>query len=250
MWLQGFLTALNLNNIIWLVLGTLWGLFIGVLPALGPNFAVAIMLPFTYGVDTASAMIFLCATHAACNYGDSLASILINIPGGPGTVATCWDGYPMARQGKAVRALGIATFASFFGGALTWFSLVLLAKPIGKMALSIGAPEYFALGLMALSLVAVAARGETLKGLVMVCLGLLLGSVGVDPVTGVTSRFSFGILWLEAGVPIVVSTLGIFAISQIISLMEEKLGPAFSNREGDTLLQMLSILSAKCLISH
>jgi putative tricarboxylic transport membrane protein len=222
MWIEGFLTALNFNYVLWLILGTLWGLFIGVLPALGPNFAVAIMLPFTYGMDTASALIFLCAAHASCNYGDSLASILVNIPGGPGTVATCWDGYPMARQGKATRALGIATFASFTGGAITWLSLVLLAKPIGEMAMAIGAPEYFALGVMALGLVSVAGRGETLKGVIMACVGLLLAAVGQDPVTGVTSRFSFGIMWLEAGIPIVVSTLGIFAISQIISLLEEK----------------------------
>ena len=222
MWLEGFLTALNFNYLLWLILGTIWGLFIGVLPALGPNFAVAIMLPFTYGMDTASALIFLCAAHASCNYGDSLASILINIPGGPGTVATCWDGHPMARQGQASRALGIATLASFFGGAVTWVSLVLLAKPAGELAMTIGGPEYFALGVMALGLVSVAGRGETLKGVIMACLGLLLSTVGQDPVTGVTFRFSFGIMWLEAGIPIVVSTLGIFAISQIISLLEEK----------------------------
>ncbi len=117
MWLEGFLNALSFSNILWLLLGTLIGLVIGVLPALGANFGVALMLPLTFGMDPATAIIFLVAIHAACNYGDSVASIVINVPGGPGTVATCWDGYPMAQQGKAGKALGIATLSSFIGGA-------------------------------------------------------------------------------------------------------------------------------------
>ncbi|ATW27188.1 tripartite tricarboxylate transporter permease [Candidatus Formimonas warabiya] len=221
MWLDGFVAALSSTNILWLLLGTLFGLVIGVLPALGSNFGVALMLPFTFGLDPAAAMVFLTAVHASCNYGDSLSSILINVPGGPGTVATCWDGYPMAQQGRAGRALGIATLASFVGGAIAWFSLVLLAKPIGVFSMQIGAPEYFALGVMALSLVSIASKGETMKGIIMVCLGLVLASIGQDPVTGTSVRYSFGILWLEAGIPVVVSTLGIFAVSQIMNMLEE-----------------------------
>ncbi|MEW6275990.1 MAG: tripartite tricarboxylate transporter permease [Bacillota bacterium] len=221
MWVAGFLAALSGGNILWLFLGTFFGLIIGVLPALGANFGVALMLPFTFGLDTAAALIFLCAIHAACNYGDSIASILLNVPGGPGTVATCWDGYPMAQQGMGGRALGIATLSSFIGGTIAWLSLAGLAIPIGNLAMKIGGPEYFVLGLMALSLVSVASKGETIKGLIMACLGLLLSTIGQDPVTGLTYRFSFGIPWLEAGIPIVVSTLGIFAIAQIITLLEE-----------------------------
>jgi len=221
LWLDGFVGALSSENIIWLFLGTFLGLIIGVLPALGANFGVALMLPFTFGLDPAAALIFLCAIHASTNYGDSIASILLNVPGGPGTVATCWDGYPMAQQGKAGQALGIATLSSFIGGAIAWLSLAALAKPIGELAMIIGAPEYFMLGLMALSLVSVASRGETAKGLIMACFGLILSTIGQDPVTGLAYRFTFGTLWLEAGIPIVVSTLGIFAISQIIILFEE-----------------------------
>lgn len=223
MWVQGFLAVLSsFNNIAWLLVGTFWGLFIGILPVLGASFAVILLLPFTYRLETATAIILLCSAHAATNYGDSLTSILINVPGSPATVATCWDGYPMARKGQAGRALGIATLASFLGGAGAWLSLALMAKPMTEtVAYSIGPPEYFALGLMALCLVSVAGKGETIKGIVMACLGLVLSCVGEDPLTGYNYRFSFGILWLEAGFPIVVTTLGIFAVAQIIRMLEE-----------------------------
>ena len=109
MWLEGFQLALGGANVAWLLLGSLVGLVVGVLPGLGPTFGVALMLPFTFSMEPGTALIFLCAIHAACNYGDSFSSLMLNVPGGPGTVATCWDGYPMAKKGQAGRALGIAT---------------------------------------------------------------------------------------------------------------------------------------------
>lgn len=221
MWIEGFLNALSGTNLLWLGLGTVIGLIVGVLPALGANFAVALMLPFTFGMNPVTAIIFLVAIHAACNYGDSVASIVVNVPGGPGTVATCWDGYPMAQQGKAGKALGIATLSSFIGGAGTWLFLAVLVGPITKFALAIGAPEYFALGVMALGLISVASKGETIKGLIMAMFGLALSTVGQDEATGLTFRFAYGIPSLEAGIPIVVSTLGIFALSQVMVLLEE-----------------------------
>lgn len=220
MWIEGFTNALSGMNILWLLLGSVIGLVIGVLPALGANFGVALMLPFTFGMEPAAAIIMLCAIHAACNYGDSITSILLNVPGGPGTVATCWDGHPMAQQGRGGEALGIATFSSFLGGVAVWLMLALLVNPITKLALAFGAPEYFALVFMALGLVSVAAKGETLKGLIMACTGLALSAVGQDEVLGTTYRFTFGIPMLEAGIPIVVSTLGIFAIPQVIEMLE------------------------------
>jgi len=221
MWVEGFLNALSGTNLLWLGIGTVIGLIVGVLPALGANFAVALMLPFTFGMNPVTAIIFLVAIHAACNYGDSVASIVVNVPGGPGTVATCWDGYPMAQQGRAGKALGIATLSSFIGGAGTWLFLAVLVGPITKFALAIGAPEYFALGVMALGLISVASKGETIKGLIMAMFGLALSTVGQDEATGLTFRFAYGIPSLEAGIPIVVSTLGIFALSQVMVLLEE-----------------------------
>ncbi len=221
MWVEGFMNALSGMNILWLFLGSAIGLVVGVLPVLGAAFGVALALPFTFGMDPAGAIILLCAIHASCNYGDSITSILLNIPGSAATVASCWDGYPLAQQGRGGEALGIATFSSFIGGLAVWLMFVLLVSPITKIALSFGSPEYFALMIMALGLISVAANGETLKGLIMVCMGLALSAVGQDEVLGTTYRFTYGIPWLEAGIPIVVSTLGIFAIPQVIEMLEE-----------------------------
>jgi len=231
MWLQGFETALSGLNPVFLLLGTLIGLVIGVLPAVGPSFGVTLALPFTFGMDAATALIFLCAIQSACAFGDSITSILLNVPGGPGTVASCWEGYPMTRQGKAGTALGIATSASLAGGILGWLSFVLLAGPMTAFALMIGAPEYFVLGVMALTLISIASKGETIKGLVMGCLGLLLGMIGSDPVTGMTYRFNFGLEALEPGVEITLGALAIFALPQLVEMLEE----------GGTIVQMAQI---------
>ena len=220
-WLQAFQLALTGSNLVFLILGTIFGLILGVLPAIGGALGLALVLPFTYVLDPATAVILIMAIHAAAAYGDSVTSILLNIPGGPGTVASCWDGYPMTQQGKGGRALGIATFGSLIGGVIGWLSLVALMGPIMVIALEIGAPEYFALGVMALALVSIASKGETLKGLIMACLGLLFATVGQDPVSGLANRFTFGQVFLEDKIPIVVSTLGIFAMSQMIFLMEQ-----------------------------
>ena len=173
MWIQGFQAALSGSNPLMLALGTVVGLVVGVLPAVGPSFGVTLALPFTYGLDPAAAMILLCAIQASCAYGDSIASILVNVPGGPGTVATMWEGYPLTRQGKAGTALGIATAASLAGGIIGWLSFVVLAGPMTAFAMMIGGPEYFVLGIMALALISLASKGETVKGVVMACLGLL-----------------------------------------------------------------------------
>src|SRR5574341_1481682 len=109
MWVQGFELAFQAQNLLYLLAGTGIGLVVGVLPGLGPLFGVALMLPFTFGMSPTTAIIFLVSIHAATAYGDSIASILINTPGGPGSVAACWDGYPLAKQGKAAMALGIST---------------------------------------------------------------------------------------------------------------------------------------------
>ena len=122
MWLEGFQIALSGTNLLYLFLGTAFGLVIGVLPAVGPAFGVVLMLPFTFGMEPATAVIFLMAIHASCTYGDSVSSILINVPGGPGTMASSWDGYPMAQRGEAGRALGIATLGSFLGGVVAWLA--------------------------------------------------------------------------------------------------------------------------------
>ena len=220
LWLAGFQLALSPQNLLYLFLGTLIGLIVGALPGLGAIFGVALMLPFTFGLPPATAIIFLVSIHAATAYGDSIASILINTPGGPGSIATCWDGYPMAQQGKGGTALGISTFGSVLGGISGWLCLVLIAPLLVSFALKIGAAEYFSLGIMALALLAVGSRGETVKGLFMGCLGLMLAFIGKDPINGI-NRLTFGTLYLEDGLKIVPVTVGLFALSQVMTLAEQ-----------------------------
>ena len=221
LWFEGFQLALSGANLLFLLLGTCLGLIVGVIPVVGPSFGVTLALPFTSGMDPATAVILLAAIQSSAAYGDSIASILINVPGGPGTVASMWEGYPMTRKGKAGTALGIATGASFVGGLLGWFSFVLLAAPMTAFALMIGAPEYFVLGVAALALISIASKGETVRGLIMGCIGLLLGMMGPDPVSGITYRFSFGIAALEPGIDIALGALAIFALPQLVTLLEE-----------------------------
>ncbi|MBI2319847.1 MAG: tripartite tricarboxylate transporter permease [Betaproteobacteria bacterium] len=220
MWLEGFMIALQPVNLFYLVVGTAFGLVIGALPGLGPMFAVALTLPLTFGMDPASAIILLAAVHAATAYGDSFASILINTPGGVGSVASCWDGYPMAQKGQAGVAMGISALGSFMGGIIGWISLVAISPLLILVALRMGPPEYFMVALMALSLLALASHGQVLKGLFLGGIGLLLAFIGRDPITA-EARFTFGYLYLEDGVPLAPTVLGLFALSQVLVLSEQ-----------------------------
>jgi putative tricarboxylic transport membrane protein len=220
MWLEGFFTALLPLNVLYLVLGTAVGMIIGALPGLGPLFAVALMLPLTFGMAPATAIIFLTAVHAATAYGDSFSSIVINTPGGVGSVASCWDGYPMAQKGQAGVAMGISTLGSFLGGVIGWISLVALSPVLIAFALKMGPPEYFMVAVLALSLLSLAAGDEIMKGLFLAAIGLLLSFVGRDPITA-EARFTFGSLYLEDGIPLASVVLGLFALSQVLVLAEE-----------------------------
>ncbi len=220
MWIEGFLTALQPLNLVYLILGSTFGLIIGALPGLGPLFGVALMLPLTFGMNPATAIIFLSAVHAATAYGDSFASILINTPGGVGSVASCWDGYPMAQKGQAGVAMGISTLGSFAGGVIGWISLVALSPLLVWVALKMGPAEYFMVSLMALSLLALASGGQPLKGLFLGGIGLLLSFIGRDPITA-EARFTFGWPYLEDGLPLAPVVLGLFALSQVLVLSAE-----------------------------
>lgn len=221
MWIEGFLTALQPINLIYLIAGTAFGMVIGALPGLGPLFGVALMLPLTFGMPAATAIIFLTAVHAATAYGDSFASIMINAPGGVGSVASCWDGYPMAQKGQAGTAMGISTFGSFIGGVTGWISLVVLSPLLIAVAVNMGPPEYFMVSVMALSLLSLASGEQPLKGLFLGGIGLLLSFVGRDPITA-EARFTFGITYLEDGLPLAAVVLGLFALSQALVLSQEE----------------------------
>ncbi len=220
MWWQGFQIAVEGNNLLFLLIGTVVGLIIGALPGLGPLFAVALMMPLTYGMPPATAIIMLAAVHAACAYGDSLASILVNVPGGVGSVASCWDGFPLAKKGKAALALGISAGGSFFGGIVGWLSLVLISPFLMEIALKMGPAEYFMLAILALSLLSMASHGKAIQSLILGGFGMLLAFVGSAPITAL-QRMTFGVSFLEDGLPLVPVTVGIFALSQAMVLAEK-----------------------------
>ena len=218
--LTAVVNALSPINLMFLLLGSVVGLIIGVLPGLGPIFATALVLPFTFSMEPATALIFLAATYASTAYGDGITSILLNVPGGPGGVAITFDGYPLTRQGKAADALGALVGASFIGGLVGVAALIFIAPPIAELSLHIGPAEFFMMAIFGLSMVALAAKGDTIKGLILGCLGLIVSFVGMDVTTG-AMRFTMGSMFLEDGISVISATIGLFAISQVFILAEE-----------------------------
>ncbi len=207
-------------NLTYLLSGSVLGLVIGAAPGLGPVFGLAIFLSMTFSMPVEGAIIFMAALYASSVYGGSVTAILLNTPGTPGSVATCFDGYALSKKGQAGRALGASTIGSFIGGITGVLSLLLLGPALAKAALLIGPPEYFMLAVVGLSLVALASKGNSIKGIAMGGLGLLLAFVGRSVVTG-ERRFVFDTIYLEDGVPFVPVVIGVFAFAQVLVLANE-----------------------------
>lgn len=220
MWAHGFMQAFSTYNFMFVLFGTVLGLLVGVLPGVGPNFAIAMLLPLTFHLPPTTAIIFLCAVYAATSYGDSISSILINVPGGGGSVPACWDGYPMARQGRGGLALGLSAIGSWFGGVCSWAFMVLFSPVLVAFAMMIGPPEIFMVGLLALSMLAVAVKGNTIKGIIMACVGILLSCIGQDAIVG-SYRYTFGIEYLQDGIDLIPLVVGVFALSEILAMVSE-----------------------------
>ena len=216
----GFSIALTPINLLYCFLGSFIGTAIGVLPGLGPPATIALLLPVTYGIPATSAVILLAGIFYGAMYGGSTTSILLNIPGEAASVVTCLDGYQMARQGRAGAALAISAFASFIAGTLSIVALMLLAPPLAAIALRFGPPENFALFLLGLMMVGYLAGSSMTKGLLMACVGLLLGTVGLDPIMG-TQRFTFGVFKLSEGFEFILVAMGIFGISEVLVNVEQ-----------------------------
>ena len=183
---------------------------------------MALLLPATYKFSPTSTIILLAGIYYGVQYGGSTTSILINIPGEASSVITCIDGYQMARQGRAGPALGIAAIGSFIAGTIANIGLMFVAVPLSKAALSFGPPEYFALMCTGLLIVTYLAQGSILKAIIMALAGIILGSIGLDAITGLP-RFTFGIDELTDGVGIIPLVMGLFGISEILQNLEESL---------------------------
>lgn len=218
----GWSVAFSAANLLYCFVGVLVGTLIGVLPGIGPTGAIAILLPVTYGMDPASAVIMLAGVYYGSQYGGSTTSILVNIPGEAGSVVTCLDGYKMARQGRAGRALGIAALGSFIAGTAGVILIMFVAKPTTALALLFGPPEFFSLVLLAMLMTIFLANQSRTKALVMIALGVVLSQVGLDLVTA-KAKFTLGTSYLQDGVPLVPLVMGLFGISEILLNLETKI---------------------------
>ncbi len=208
--------VLTLQNILLVLAGVAAGNVFGVIPGLNAPIAVALALPITFTLDTMPAVSLLMGLYMGCVTGGLVSATLLKIPGTAASVATTFDGYPMAKSGRATEALSHGTFASLFGGLFSFICLVLLAPVLSRMAVGFGPWEYFATATLALVLVCVMLRGRTLKAFIALCIGLLLRTVGMSPVDGISARYTFGSYQLESGFNLIVVIIGVFALPEII----------------------------------
>ncbi len=217
--LLGLTTVMTLHNLLLVFGGCAAGTLIGMLPGLGPISAIALMIPITYGFEPASGMILLSGVYYGAIFGGSTSSILINAPGVAGTVATAFDGYPLAQKGLAGKALALAAWSSFAGGTLAALMLVMAAPILAKLSLGFQSADYFVLMLLGLSLVsAFSPPGQYLKSLLMTCLGLMLSTVGTDLSAGV-QRFTFGRMDLIDGISFLLLAMGTFALAEAVMMV-------------------------------
>ena len=184
--MSGFGIAATVTNLLYCLLGAVAGTLVGILPGLGPIAGIALLIPVTFGLNPTSAIIMLCGIYYGAMYGGSTTSILLNVPGETASVITCIDGYQMARKGRAGPALAICAIGSFTAGTLGIFGMVFLAPPLAQAALAFGPPEYFSLMVCGFIVLSNVTGGSLIKSLMMAVVGLIIGTVGLDPVTGDT----------------------------------------------------------------
>jgi putative tricarboxylic transport membrane protein len=218
----GLQTALQWNNLLLCFIGVLIGTLVGVLPGLGPAASISLLLPATFKLPPATAIIMLAGIYYGAMYGGSTTSILVNVPGEAASAVTCLDGYQMAKQGRAGVALGISAFGSFIAGTLAILGLMLVAPPMANFALKFGPPEYFSLMIMGLVILSFLSSGPIWKSLLIASLGIFLGAIGIDTFDGVP-RFCMDIPQFFDGIGIVPVVMGLFGVSEILLNAERAL---------------------------
>jgi putative tricarboxylic transport membrane protein len=217
--LYGFSVGLTPINLLYCALGVVLGTLVGVLPGIGPLGGITLLLPTTFGMEPISAIIMLAGIYYGAMYGGSTTSILVNIPGEAASVVTCFDGYQMARQGRAGPALSIAALGSYIAGSLSVVGLMLLAPMLARLALKFGPPEQFSLMLLGLVILAYMGTGSVLKALMMIVLGLTLATVGIDHLSGYM-RFTYGHVQLGDGISFLAVAMGLFGVAEILTNLE------------------------------
>ncbi|THV12381.1 tripartite tricarboxylate transporter permease [Rhizobium rhizophilum] len=216
---MGLTVASSITNLGYCLLGVFLGTAIGVLPGLGPVATIAMLLPLTFGLPPETALIMLAGIYYGAQYGGSTTAILVNLPGEPSSVVTALDGYQMARQGHAGRALSTAAIGSFIAGTISTLLIALFAPALAVVALQFGPAEYFALMVLGLIASIVMASGSLLQAFGMILTGLLLGMVGTD-VNSAVPRFTFDVPMLSDGINFVVLAMGIFGLGEIVANLE------------------------------
>ncbi|MBE6423474.1 tripartite tricarboxylate transporter permease [Succinivibrio dextrinosolvens] len=219
---EGFILALSPLNILLMVLATAIGVSIGCLPGLSAAMGVALLLPVTFGMSPSTGLIVLGSIYCGAIFGGSISAILIHTPGTPASAATAIEGYQLTIRGKAAKALTVACFASFCGGLLSCISLYFFSPLLAKLALQFKSPEYFWLSLFGLTIIAGVASKSMIKGLMSGVIGLLISTIGMDPMEGV-ERFMFGMSTLYNGIDTTCALIGLFSMSQILILAEKRI---------------------------
>jgi putative tricarboxylic transport membrane protein len=213
--MEGFGLATTIQNLAYCLIGAVVGTLIGVLPGLGPIAGIALLIPATFGLNPTSALIMLAGIYYGAMYGGSTTSILMNVPGETASVITCIDGYQMAQHGRAGPALAICAIGSFIGGTISIFGLTFLAPPLAEAALAFGPAEFFSLMVFGFVVLSNVTGTSLIKALMMAVVGLILGTIGLDPVTG-NERFTFGSTYLLGGIEFVAVAIGVFGIGEIL----------------------------------
>jgi putative tricarboxylic transport membrane protein len=211
----------SLKSILIIFFGVSTGIMIGAMPGLTATMGVALLIPVTFGMDAASGLILLGSIYCGAIYGGSISAILLQVPGTPSSIATSYDGFPMTKKGEGDRALKVAITSSFCGGIISTFLLLLFAPPLASFALMFGAAEYFWVAMVGLAVIISLSASSIIKGFISACIGLLVGTIGIDMVTGV-SRFTFGNPQLLDGVSVIVLLIGLYSIPQALVMIEDK----------------------------
>lgn len=214
---SGLFALLTPQAMLFLSLGVVYGLIIGILPGLGGIVAMALLLPFTYGFDPAATMALLLGAHIATIWGSSVTGILFRVPGAAKSLALVFDGFPMTQQGRAKEALGASATAAMLGGVIGAIFLAMSIPIIRPVMLALGPSEYLMMAIWGMTIIATFSEGTLIKGLISACVGVLIAFIGMDPVTA-TPRFTFGSIYLLDGVSFPVAMIGLFAIGEMIKL--------------------------------
>lgn len=218
--MDGFGIIGGIIPILIITLGVMMGIIAGAMPGLSPSMGVALLVPFTYTMSPTLALILLVSIYIAANYGGSITAVTINAPGTPASVVTSFDGYPLTQKGEPGIGLGVSLVSSAVGGILGTLILIFFSAPLAKLALKFHPAEYFALAMFGLTTVASLGGKNWIKAFIAAIFGLLLNTIGIDPISGV-SRFTFGISFLYDGFALIPALIGLFALSEIFKQLEE-----------------------------